>query len=56
MQDPEKMAEAVMLLITNEELRQKLIKNAQKKSEEFEIETSNKKYKELFNKFLSNEN
>jgi len=30
LQDPEKMAEAVMLLITNEELRQKLIKNAQK--------------------------
>jgi glycosyltransferase involved in cell wall biosynthesis len=51
-QNPEKMAEAVILLIKNQELRQKIIKNAKRKSEEFEIKKSIQKYKDLFDRFL----
>jgi len=33
-------------------LRQKIIKNAKRKSEEFEIKKSIQKYKDLFDRFL----
>lgn len=53
MQNTEKMAEAVILLIANKKLRQKIIKNAKRKSEEFEIKKSIQKYENLFDKLLN---
>ena len=52
MKDYIKMAEGMMKILEDEELRNKIIENAKKKAEEFRISTSVQKFEGLLNKLL----
>jgi len=52
MRDPVKMAEAMMRILEDRELRERIIENGRKKAEEFRISTSVQKYERFFNNLL----
>jgi len=52
MKDPEKMAEAMIRIMEDEELRIRIVENGKRKAQEFSISTSVRKYEELFKKLL----
>jgi glycosyltransferase involved in cell wall biosynthesis len=52
MRDPTAMAEGMMRILEDEELRNRIIENGKRKAEEFRISTSVQKREELFRKLL----
>lgn len=52
MKDPERMAEAMIRIIEDEELRRRIVENGKRKAQEFSISTSVRKMEELFKELL----